>query len=70
MFVREIRVSVFADCYLNGRVNSLFCFFYVFFFKHSISVVESQVSQEDTASPGTQECKYISTLFSNLFLLK
>lgn len=71
MLRRENRVSVFADCYLNERVDSLlFSFFlYISFFKYSLSVLESQVSQEDKASPGAQECKYFLILYPILIFV-
>ena len=64
---------MFADCYLNERVDSLLFFFFFFlyisFFKYSLSVLESQVSQEDKVSPGTQERKYFFILYSILIFV-
>ena len=63
---------MFADCYLNERVDSLLFFFfflYISFFKYSLSVLESQVSQEDKVSPGTQERKYFFILYSILIFV-
>ena len=57
IIIREIRVSEFADCYLNARLL-FFCFFVFSFVQFLLSVFAVRISaQEDKASSGDQDCK-------------